>query len=65
MKDIYPNVANIAHFFISCESCSSFLMLSHEGAGESMPALGRLCGFAHTSVKEAIETAREEKDGTH
>jgi len=30
-----------------------------------MSALGRLCGFAHTFVKEAIETAREEKDGGH
>jgi hypothetical protein len=30
-----------------------------------MPALGRLCGFAHISVEEAIETAREERDGGH
>ena len=39
--------------------------LSDEEAGESMSALGRLCGFAHTSVREAIERAREERDGCH
>jgi hypothetical protein len=32
---------------------------------ESMSALGRLCGFAHTSVREAIERAREERDEGH
>jgi len=30
-----------------------------------MSALGRLCGFAHTSVREAIERAREQRDGGH
>jgi hypothetical protein len=30
-----------------------------------MPALGRLYGFANTSVEEAIETAREERDQGH
>jgi len=27
--------------------------------------VGRLCGFAHTSVREAIERAREERDEGH
>jgi len=30
-----------------------------------MSALGRLCGFTLPSVKEAIETVREEEDGGH
>ena len=37
-----------------------FRLLAHEEAGESMSALCHLCGFAHTSVSEAIERAREE-----
>lgn len=37
--------------------------LSDEEAGESISGLGRLCGFAHASVREAIERAREERDG--
>jgi len=38
---------------------------AHDEAGESMSALGRLYGFAHTSVREAIERAREERDEGH
>ena len=34
-------------------------------AGESMSSLGRLCGFAQTSLREAIERAREERDEGH
>ena len=43
----------------------AFFLRAHEEAGESMSALGRLCGFAHTSVREAIERAREERDEGH
>ena len=39
-----------------------FRLRAHEEAGESMSALGRFCGFAHTSVRETIEKAREERD---
>jgi hypothetical protein len=39
-----------------------FFSLSHEEAGESMSALVRPCGFAHTSIWEAIEKAREVRD---
>jgi putative transposase len=42
-----------------------FFLRAHVEAGESMSALGRLCGFAHTSVREAIERAREERDEGH
>ena len=38
-----------------------FFLRAHEEAGESMASLGRLCGFAHTSVREAIEKARKER----
>jgi len=38
---------------------------AHDEAGESMSALGRLCGFGHTSVREAIERAREKRDEGH
>jgi hypothetical protein len=38
---------------------------AHEEGGESMSALGRLCGFAHTPVREAIERVREERDEVH
>ena len=34
-----------------------FFLRAHEEAGESMSSLGHLCGFAHTSVREAIERA--------
>jgi hypothetical protein len=39
-----------------------FFLRAHEEAGESVSSLGRLCGFAHTSVRQAIETVREERD---
>jgi chromosomal replication initiation ATPase DnaA len=39
-----------------------FFLRAHEEAAESMSALGRLCGFAHTSVREAIERARQESN---
>jgi len=39
-----------------------FFLRAHEESGESMAALGRLCGLAHTSVREAIQRAREERD---
>ena len=42
-----------------------FFFRAHEETGESMSALGRLCGFAHTSVREAIERAREARDECH
>jgi chromosomal replication initiation ATPase DnaA len=40
-----------------------FFLRAHEEAGESMAALARLCGLAHTSVGEAIEKARKERHG--
>lgn len=39
-----------------------FFLRAQEEAGESMASLARLCGLAHTSVREAIEKAREERD---
>ena len=42
-----------------------FFLRAHEEARESMSALGGLCGFAHTSVREAIERAREARDECH
>ncbi len=38
-----------------------FFLRAHEEAGESMAALGRLCGLTHTGVRAAIEKAREER----
>jgi REP element-mobilizing transposase RayT len=38
-----------------------FLLRAQEEAGESMASLARLCGLAHTSVREAIEKARTER----
>lgn len=40
-----------------------FFLRAHEETGESMAALARLCGFAHTSVRAAIQRAREERGG--
>ncbi len=40
---------------------SVFFLRAHEERGEPMAALGRLCGLAHTSVREAIERARDER----
>jgi REP element-mobilizing transposase RayT len=37
-----------------------FLLRAYEEAGASYAHLGRICGLAHTSVKQAIEKAREE-----
>jgi len=39
-----------------------FFLRAHEEAGESMASLARLCGLAHTSVREAIQKARKERD---
>ena len=39
-----------------------FFLRAQEEAGESMASLARLCGLAHTSVREAIEKARQERD---
>jgi len=39
-----------------------FFLRAQEEAGESMASLARLCGLAHTSVREAIEKARKERD---
>ena len=38
---------------------------AHGEAGESMSALCRLCGFAHTFVREAIEIAHKEGNEGH
>lgn len=38
-----------------------FFLRAHEEAGESMASLARLCGLAHTSVREAIEKAFKER----
>lgn len=38
-----------------------FFLRAQEEAGESLAALARLCGVAHTSVKEAIEKAKMER----
>jgi chromosomal replication initiation ATPase DnaA len=35
-----------------------FFLRAHEETGQSFAALGRLCGFFHTSVREAIAKAR-------
>jgi putative transposase len=40
-----------------------FFLRAQEEAGESMAALARLCGLAHTSVREAIEKAKIERKG--
>jgi REP element-mobilizing transposase RayT len=39
-----------------------FFLRAQEEAGESMAALARLCGVAHTSVREAIEKAKIERE---
>jgi REP element-mobilizing transposase RayT len=39
-----------------------FFLRAHEEAGDSMASLARLCGLAHTSVREAIEKGRTERD---
>jgi putative transposase len=41
-----------------------FFLRAYEEAGQSFAALGRLCGFFRTSVREAIAKARIEKAGT-
>jgi chromosomal replication initiation ATPase DnaA len=38
-----------------------FFLRAHEEAGQSFSGLGRLCGFSHTSVREAITKARIEE----
>jgi len=38
-----------------------FFLRGQEEAGESLAALARLCGVAHTSVRAAIEKARSER----
>jgi putative transposase len=38
-----------------------FFLRAHEEAGESLTGLARLCGLAHTSVREAIEKAKIER----
>jgi hypothetical protein len=40
----------------------TFFLRAYEETGESMTALGRRCGLAHTSVKQAIEKALQERD---
>jgi hypothetical protein len=39
-----------------------FFLRAHEEAGDSMASLARLCGLAHTSIREAIEKGRIERD---
>ncbi len=39
-----------------------FLLRAHEETGASYTTLGRFCGLAHTSVKQAIEKARTENN---
>jgi REP element-mobilizing transposase RayT len=39
-----------------------FFLRAQEEAGESLAALARLCGVAHTSVREAIEKAKIERE---
>jgi REP element-mobilizing transposase RayT len=41
-----------------------FLLRAYEEAGASYARLGRICGLAHTSVKQAIEKARTETEMT-
>jgi len=38
-----------------------FFLRAHEEAGQSFTVLGGLCGFSHTSVREAIAKARMEE----
>ena len=38
-----------------------FFLRAHEEAGQSFTGLGELCGFSHTSVREAIAKARMEE----
>jgi hypothetical protein len=38
-----------------------FFLRAHQDAGQSFTGLGRLCGFSHTSVREAIAKARMEE----
>ena len=38
-----------------------FFLRAYEDAVQSFTGLGRLCGFSHTSVKEAIAKARMEE----
>jgi putative transposase len=38
-----------------------FFLRAQEESGESMAALARLCGLAHTSVREAVEKAKAER----
>ena len=38
-----------------------FFLRAHEEAGQSFTSLGGLCGFSHTSVREAIAKARMEE----
>ncbi len=38
-----------------------FFLRAHEEAGQSYTGLGSLCGFSHTSVREAIAKARMEE----
>ncbi len=40
---------------------SLFFLRTHQEAGQSFTGLGRLCGFSHTSVREAIAKARMEE----
>ncbi len=42
-----------------------FFLRAHEEAGASYAALGRLCGLAHPSVKQAVEKARVENRMTN
>jgi putative transposase len=44
----------------ACRARREFFLQSHEEIGESMAALGRYCGMAHTSVREAIDRAGQE-----
>jgi REP element-mobilizing transposase RayT len=39
-----------------------FFLRAQEESGESLAALARLCGVAHTSVREAIEKAKIERE---
>ena len=45
-----------------CRARRIFLLRAYEEAGASYARLGRLCGFAHTSVMQAIEKARIESE---
>jgi REP element-mobilizing transposase RayT len=39
-----------------------FFLRAQEEAGESLAALARMCGFSHTSVRDALEKARVERE---